>query len=85
MARKLSVEELYRTCDPEILGCDTSEDAVQSGAIIGQERAVRAMRFGLDIKEKGFNIYVAGAHGTGRTTAIERFLSEFRGQEIHPE
>ena len=32
--------------------------------------------FGLGIKEKGFNIYVAGRPGTGRTTAIERFLEE---------
>jgi lon-related putative ATP-dependent protease len=46
------------------------------GAIIGQERAVRAMRFGLDIRDWGFNIYVAGMPGTGRTTAVERFLEE---------
>jgi DNA polymerase III delta prime subunit len=44
--------------------------------IIGQERAVRALKFGLGIKERGFNIYVAGYPGTGRTTAVKNFLDE---------
>ena len=64
MTEKLTVDDLYRVCDPSILSCDTSEDAVMLDTIIGQERAVRAMRFGLDIKDKGFNIYVAGSSGS---------------------
>jgi lon-related putative ATP-dependent protease len=44
--------------------------------IIGQERAARALRFGLGIKERGFNIYAAGFPGTGRTTAVRNFLEE---------
>ena len=35
---------------------------------------MRALRFGLGIQDKGFNIFVAGQPGTGRTTAVERFL-----------
>ncbi|HZK30848.1 MAG TPA: ATP-binding protein [Methanoregula sp.] len=44
--------------------------------IIGQERAQRALRFGLEIQERGFNIYVAGMPGTGRRTAVRNFLDE---------
>lgn len=44
--------------------------------IIGQERALRALRFGLEIREKGFNVYTAGAQGTGRMTAVRSFLDE---------
>jgi lon-related putative ATP-dependent protease len=44
--------------------------------IIGQERAQKALRFGLEIQERGFNIYVAGMPGTGRRTAVRNFLDE---------
>lgn len=42
--------------------------------IIGQERALKALTFGLDIQEHGFNIFVAGLPGTGKKTAILTFL-----------
>jgi len=76
MVSELPIEKLCRMCDPRAAGCDPSAEINTLGDIIGQERAVRALKFGLGIKEKGFNIYVAGMPGTGRTTAIERFLEE---------
>jgi len=76
MIHELSVNELRRNCDPQTMDCKSSAEVGSKGTIIGQERAVRAMRFGLDIREKGFNIFAAGRPGTGRTTAIERFLDE---------
>jgi len=42
--------------------------------IIGQDRALRALQFGLGIGEKGFNVYAAGPPGTGKTTAVRNFL-----------
>ena len=42
--------------------------------ISGQERALRALSFGLEIREAGFNVYVAGIAGTGRKTAVMDFL-----------
>jgi hypothetical protein len=53
--------------------------------IIGQARAVKALRFGLGIKERGFNIYVSGVPGTGRTTAVERFLEEIADAKPVPD
>jgi lon-related putative ATP-dependent protease len=76
MIHKLSAVELRRNCDPKSLDRTSSAEVASQGTIIGQVRAVRAMRFGLDIQEKGFNIFVAGLPGTGRTTAVENFLEE---------
>jgi len=76
MINELSFERLRRECDPRLMRCETTEDLTPLEGIIGQERAVRALRFGLDIKERGFNIYVAGLPGTGRTTAVKDFLEE---------
>jgi predicted ATPase with chaperone activity len=48
------------------MSCKTTKEVAPLEEIVGQERAVRALKFGLGIKEKGFNIYVAGYPGTGR-------------------
>ncbi len=86
MTEELSVDKLRRICDPQTLGCDTTEEMEPLETIIGQERAVRALEFGLGIKELGFNIYVAGPPGTGKTTAVKRFLEEVaRGKAVPPD
>ncbi|MFH2040628.1 MAG: AAA family ATPase [Chloroflexota bacterium] len=84
MIAELSVDKYRKYCDPKSLGFISSEEIVVTQTIIGQERAVRALRFGMGIKEKGFNIYVSGQPGTGRTTAIKRFLEEIANLESVP-
>lgn len=76
MYEELPPAKLRRVCDPSILGCEKTEEMAPLEGIIGQERAVRALKFGLEIKERGFNIYVAGFPGTGKTTAVTSFLEE---------
>jgi lon-related putative ATP-dependent protease len=76
MVDELSHQKLRKQCDPQLLHCETTEEMTPLEGIIGQERAVRALKFGLDIKERGFNIYVAGYPGTGRMTAVKDFLKE---------
>lgn len=84
MITELPVEKLRWICDPQIMGCNTSEEMKTLETIIGQERAVRSLQFGLGIKELGFNIYVAGLPGTGRTTAVERFLEDVAREKTIP-
>lgn len=74
MVTELPAEKLRHICNPQVLGCNTSAEMSTLATIIGQERAVKALQFGLDIQTPGFNIYVAGPPGTGKTTAIEQFL-----------
>ena len=83
MAQELPVDKLRRICDPQMLGCETTEEVEPLETIIGQERAARALDFGLGIQDFGFNIYVAGPPGTGKTTAVRRFLEEVaRGKAV---
>ncbi len=84
MMQELTTGQLLRVCDPQSTGCSSSAEINILGNIIGQERAVRALKFGLGIKEKGFNIFVAGMPGTGRTTAIKRFLEEIAADSPIP-
>jgi len=86
MLNELPVEKLRLECDPKLIRCETTEEMTILEEIVGQERAVRALKFGLDIKERGFNIYVAGLPGSGRTTAVRDFLEEMaKGKPVPPD
>ena len=71
---ELSPDELRWTCDPAALGIRCTDEVAKDEAIIGQDRAVRAISLGLKLRAKGYNIYVAGPPGTGKTTTIHRLL-----------
>lgn len=86
MIQELSAEQIHRVCLPTAIEARSSADAGTLETIIGQERAVRSLKFGLGIKSKGFNIYVAGLPGTGKTTAVRQFLEELaRSQPVPPD
>jgi Cdc6-like AAA superfamily ATPase len=76
MVKELPSEKLRRECAADFIRCESTQALVPLKEIIGQERAVRALKFGLGIKERGFNVYVSGFPGTGRTTAVKDFLEE---------
>ena len=71
MVRELSPEEARRRVPDGFPGCKTSEDLESLIEIIGQERAVKALEFGLRIKQEGFNLYAAGPRGTGKQNVSE--------------
>jgi lon-related putative ATP-dependent protease len=76
MHYELPPEKLRREYDPERMPTHTTKEISPFEGIIGQDRAVRALKFGLDIGELGYNVYAAGMPGTGRTTAVKDFLEE---------
>jgi len=84
MVNELPAEKLRKECDASFMRCETTQQLVPLREIIGQERAVRALKFGLSIRERGFNIYVAGFPGTGRTTAVKNFVEEIARVEPAP-
>ena len=74
MIAPLTPGQVRRTVSPEALGIRTTEELPPIDSIIGQERAVSALDFGLGIHEPGFNIYVSGEPGIGKMTAVRAFL-----------
>ena len=65
---ELDYKYLKNTCTPEDLPFQTTAEIQPLDGVIGQERAVKAFDFGLAVKMKGYNIYMAGPSGTGKTT-----------------
>lgn len=79
--KPLSVKKLRWRCDPKSLKVRTSAEIKPSREIIGQERALRSLRVGLAMKHFGYNIFVTGISGTGRTTTIKRLLKTFEAEK----
>ncbi|MDH5301748.1 MAG: AAA family ATPase [Gammaproteobacteria bacterium] len=71
----LAPEQLYRHCDPATLGFATTDD-IQPLDAIGQERASRAIEFGVGMPHKGFNLYVSGPSNAGKHTFVRQMLKQ---------
>ncbi len=76
MIKPLPLKDYRAVYQPGQVECATTETLKPTDEIIGQDRAQKALRFGLEIQERGFNIYVAGMPGTGRRTAVKKYLDE---------
>jgi lon-related putative ATP-dependent protease len=84
-ARALTPDELNFVCDPAQFEFETTDDLPELQGIIGQDRAVRAIDFGVEISSYGFNIYAMGSSGTGKTTTVQTFLQRRADQEPVPD
>ena len=82
---ELPIEKLRWRCPVEKLDLKTSDDVEPCDWIIGQDRAVKAIKLGLDIKSIGYNIFVTGFVGTGRMTAIKHLLEKLKKKDSIPD
>ncbi len=81
--QELAVDRLRWTCCGDDIPVSSSNEVEACCDIIGQERALKAIQTGLDIKSLGYNIFVTGMVGTGRTTSIKQLLEQLeKGQKI---
>jgi len=85
MARQLTPEELAWRCPEEWLPWESSADLPPATTIVGQDRAVDAIAFGLAAGGIGYNVFVTGLSGTGRMTTIKSFLDQLAEEETTPD
>ncbi|HEY7535964.1 MAG TPA: ATP-binding protein [Thermodesulfobacteriota bacterium] len=74
--KELSTNEVYRFCDLSQFGFKTTEGLSGCEDFIGQDRAVKAIYFGLGMDYRGYNLYLSGPPGVGKTSAIKAILSK---------
>lgn len=75
-ATPLAPAQLRRTCDPASLAFATTAELEDFGGILGQARAVEAIRFGVGMERDGYNLYAMGPEGIGRHTIVRRHLEK---------
>jgi lon-related putative ATP-dependent protease len=81
----LPPEKLAWKLDLDKISFDTSDGFEAIQEIIGQERALNAIKTGLAIKSPGYNIFVTGLAGTGRTSTIKKLLEKLKDGGDTPE
>lgn len=82
--RELDYTQLKNYCSPSCFSFHTTAELEPLEGIIGQERAVKAFDFGLAVKMKGYNIYMSGPSGTGKTTYARRSTEKLAATEPVP-
>lgn len=84
MKTELNYTQLNNREDINKFSFKTTDDIEPFKGIIGQERAVKAFEFGLNVKMKGYNIYVSGPSGSGKTTYAKLSAKEKAKNEAVP-
>lgn len=71
---RVPLTRLTTKVDEAALGFTSTREVAALEGTIGQDRALHALEFGLGVRSPGFNVYVAGAPGSGRNTTVDGFL-----------
>jgi lon-related putative ATP-dependent protease len=82
--KSLKPIELRRRLDPQQLNFETTADLPDLSQVIGQERAVEAIRFGIGIHKEGYNLFALGPVGTGKRSLMREFFERRAADEDVP-
>ena len=75
---ELKYNDLKWSCDEECLKFESTGNLKPIEGIIGQERAIKALKIGVDLKSQGYNIFITGLSGTGKFTTVKQMLESIR-------
>ena len=78
---RLKTSELRRSCDLAQLGFTTTAELPDSPLVLGQDRAVAAIQFGIGMRRGGYNVFALGPTGAGKLAIVRRFLEEQAASE----
>jgi predicted ATP-dependent protease len=81
----IAAGSLRRQCDPATLNFQTTDELDPIENLIGQERALDAIRFGSAIDRSGYNIFALGPQGTGRHAAVLSYLGQQTATQAAPD
>ena len=81
---ELSYRDLKMTCDTNLFHFETTEELEPISTGIGQDRGIKALEFGVNVNVKGYNIYMEGHSGTGKTMYTKNYLDTISKKEKVP-
>ena len=81
---ELSYKDLKMTCNTDLFKFETTEEleSIQTG--IGQDRGIKALEFGLQVDVKGYNLYLEGPSGVGKTMYTKNYLDKISKKKKVP-
>ena len=81
---ELNYKNLKIKCDPSIFKFNTTEELTGIETGIGQDRGIKALEFGLNVDIKGYNLYLEGPSGVGKTMYTKHYLEKLSKKKKTP-
>ena len=81
---ELSYKDLKITCSPDFFKFETTEELESISTGIGQDRGISALEFGIQIDVKGYNLYLEGPGGVGKTMYTKNYLNKIASKKKVP-
>lgn len=81
---ELNYKDLKLTCDQNLFNFETTADVENITSGIGQERGIKALEFGLQVNVKGYNLYLEGPSGVGKTMYTKNYLNKISKKQKTP-
>ena len=81
---ELNYKDLKMSCDPSIFNFNTTQELENITTGIGQERGIKALEFGLQVDVKGYNLYLEGPSGVGKTMYTKNYLDTISKKQKVP-
>lgn len=81
---ELSYKQLKMICNPELFPFETTEELNNMTSGIGQERGIKALQFGVNVDIKGYNLYLEGPTGVGKTVYTKNYLETISKKKKTP-
>ncbi len=81
---ELNYKQLKDYCDPNIFKFDTTQELDSINTGIGQDRGIKAFEFGLSVDVKGYNLFIEGPDGVGKTMYAKNYLDKISKKKKAP-
>ena len=82
---ELSYKDLKNVCNPNVFKFETTDDLDGTDAIYGQDRGIKALEFGLNVDSKGYNLYIEGPSGVGKTMYAKKYITKLASKKKVPD
>ena len=81
---ELNYRDLKMTCDTNLFKFNTTDELESIDTGIGQDRGIKALEFGLQVDVKGYNLYLEGPSGVGKTMYTKHYLEKISAKKKVP-
>lgn len=82
---ELGYKDLKNVCNPNVFKFETTDDLDGTDAIYGQDRGIKALEFGLNVDSKGYNLYIEGPSGVGKTMYAKKYITKLASKKKVPD
>ncbi|RLC46971.1 MAG: ATP-dependent protease [Candidatus Coatesbacteria bacterium] len=81
---ELKPEDLRWSCKQFDFSLGKAEDAEPTQGTVGQDRAIAALKTGLEVPSRGYNVFVCGLSGTGRRSSVKEIVKRIKAVSPPP-